>query len=113
MEYSRIFGSQYPNEQMSVSEKKDIDNSILSQVLVIEQYISKGELSVAKSFLEANASTLEPYLIDSNFFNLLQEEIYNIGLYAISRQNTLVSNKQPTTQSIPGSYWIEDIEMVE
>lgn len=113
MEYSRNFGSQYPNVQMTVSEKKDIDNNVLALVNKIETYIKNNNLAHAAELMELNASLLEPYNINSEFFNLLQEEIYNIGLMAISKQNSMVSDVQPTTQTVAGSYWMKDIEIVE
>ncbi len=113
MEYSRNFGSQYPKVQMIVSEKKDIDNNVLNIVNAIENYIKDEDITTAAQLMEENADLLEPYNINSNFFNLIQEEIYNIGLLAISKQNTMISSTQPTTQTTAGSYWIEDIEIVE
>lgn len=113
MEYSRNFGSQYPEVQMTVSEKKDIDNSVSKTVNKIETYVKNNNLSEAAKLMEENAELLEPYIINSEFFNLIQEEIYNIGLLAISKQNSMVSNTQPTTQTVAGSYWLKDIETVE
>ena len=113
MEYSRNFGSQYPEVHMTVSEKKDIDNNVLTLVNQVETYIHDNDLSNAANVLAENASLLEPYIINSEFFNLIQEEIYNIGLLAISKQNSMVSEEQPTTQTVAGSYWMKDIEIVE
>ena len=112
MEYSRIFGSQYPEVQMTVSEKKDIDNNVLNVVNTIENYIKNENLAAASQLFEENADLLEPYNINCDFFNLIQEEIYNIGILAISKQNSMVSDSKPTTQTIAGSYWIQDVEIV-
>jgi hypothetical protein len=113
MEYSRNFGSQYPEVQMTVSEKKDIDNNVLNIINQVETYVNNRDLAEAAKLMEENAALLEPYTINSEFFNLIQEEIYNIGLLAISKQNSMVSAIQPTTQTVAGSYWIKDIEFVE
>ena len=113
MEYSRNFGSQYPVVQMAVSQKKDIDNNVVTLVNVIENYVHNNDLENASIFLEVNKDVLDPYIIDSSFFNLIQEEIYNIGILALSKQNSMVSDKQPTTQTVAGSYWIQDIETVK
>ena len=113
MTYLRNFGSQYPEVQMIVSEKKDIDNNVLALVNMIEKFINEGNLTDAYKLMNENKSLLEPYNINCDFINLMQEEIYNIGLLALSKQNTMVSASQPTTQTVAGSYWIEDIEIVE
>lgn len=113
MEYSRNFGSQYPEVQMTVSEKKDIDNNVVAIVNQVETYVRNNDLAHAAELLESNADLLEPYNINSAFFNLIQEEIYNIGLLAISKQNSMVSSTQPTTQTVAGSYWLKDIEIVK
>ena len=113
MTYSRNFGSQYPEVQMTVSEKKDIDNNVLAIVNTIKTFINEGNLADASRLMNENKTLLEPYYINCNFFNLIQEELYNIGILAISKQNTMISSTQPTTQTISGSYWIEDVEIVE
>ena len=109
MEYSRIFGSQFP-EALTIQEKLDVDDTILSVVNKIENYLKAGNMAAASKTLEENRDTLEPYLIDSNFINLLQEETYNIGLFALSKQQNIVSTTMPNIDATTYSYWIQDFE---
>lgn len=109
MNYSRIFGSQFPSKIISVGSRKDIDDSVK---LLIEQYyefINSGDMNSANDLYNSNKDILEPYSFNSDYFNLLEEEIYNLGIGLISSMSTVISNDEPTNQSI-NSYWLEDYE---
>lgn len=110
MGYSRNFGSTFPETQLVIQEKKDVDDSIWALVKQIETYIKAGNTVNANAVLEANKDTLEPALIDSSFINLLQEEIYNIGRYSLMKQQTIISDTMPTDMEVAGSYWMQDFE---
>lgn len=103
-----MFGSYFPEQQLVIQEKKDVDDSIATLVTEIEQYIENGDLESANTLLEENKEALETSLINSTFINLLQEEIFNIGLLAISQQNVIINANEPTTQITVGSYWVQD-----
>lgn len=110
MGYSRFFGSQFPEESLVIQEKKDVDDSIVTIVNQIQNYINEGSIESANNLLEENKDLLAPSIINSAFINLLQEEIYNVGILALSKQSNMISNEMPTTQEVAGSYWILDYE---
>ena len=110
MGYSRIFGSKFPEASLVIQEKQDVNDSIVTVVTDIEKYIKDGDVSSANSLLVKHKDVLEASLIDAAFINLLQEEIRNIGEYSLSKQTNYVSAEMPTTQEVPGSYWIQDYE---
>lgn len=110
MEYSRVFGSNYPNEQIKISEKKDINNEVMPYITEIQKCINNNDLAGATKIIQTAPIDLEPYNINAMFINLLQEHIYNIGIYATSKQNTIIGSSAPTNQLIVGSYWIKDVK---
>ena len=110
MRYSRNFGSHFPESALVIQEKKDVDDYVVSIVNQIESYVKDKNLTAANQVLEEHKDVLEESLINSAFINLLQEEIYNVGLLAISQQSTIISQKMPTTQITVGSYWLQDYE---
>lgn len=110
MEYSRLFGSQFPDQQLVIQEKVDVDNSIVTIVNRIENYVKAGDMVNASKVYEDNKDILDPFIINSAFINLLQEEIFNVGLLALSKQSNIVSSDMPTTQEVAGGYWIQDYE---
>ena len=110
MGYSRNFGSHFPESSLVIQEKQDVNDYIVSIVNQIESYVKDKNLTAANRLLEDYKEELEGSLINSTFINLLQEEIYNVGLLAISQQSTIISQEMPTTQITVGSYWLQDYE---
>lgn len=109
MDYSRIFGSQFPNSVISVGSRKDVDNSVADLVKEYYSYIDSGNINAANELYNNNKTLLEPYTFNSNYFNLLEEEIYNLGVGLLSSMSTIVSGDMPTNQSMD-SYWLEDYD---
>ena len=110
MGYSRVFGSQFPESSLVIQEKQDVNDDMVSIVTQIENYIKAGNTVRANELLAENKDLLEVAIINAAFINLLQEEIRNIGEFALSKQSNYVSDEMPTTQDAPGSYWIQDYE---
>lgn len=113
MEYTNNFGSQFPNKVIEISERKDIDETAKPYIINIQDYVNAGNLSAAAKVLNDNYELLEPYSIYAGLINLIQEEIRNQGIYAISNLGsaTVVSDTMPTTQV--AGYWLKDIEVVQ
>lgn len=108
MGYSRVFGSQFPEQPLSIQEKKDIDDTVVNIINSIQSYLKIGDVASAKILYDGNKGILEPYNMNSAFINLLQEEIYNVGLLAKSKQTNLVQEEMPSTQE--SGYWYLDYE---
>lgn len=106
MDFSRIFGSKFPNSLIEVGTKKDVDDSVLSLVNQYQNYMASGNRSAANNLYLNNKDILEPYKISMKDFNSLQEELYNIGLHTLQQAKTLATTTEPSSMS-DGSVWIE------
>ena len=109
MDYSRIFGSQFPNSVISVGSRKDIDDTVINLINEYNSFIESGDLSSANDLYNNNKTLLEPYTFNSSYFNLLEEEIYNLGVGLLGSMSTVISDDKPTNQNVD-SYWLEDYE---
>lgn len=107
MQYSHNFGSNFPNGLIPFGNKKDLDDSVKDLVAEYYSYLSIGDLNQANELYENNKETLEPYSIKMKEINRQHEEIYNIALYALNQIKSVISDKEPITQS-EGSYWYVD-----
>lgn len=107
MEYSHNFGSNFPNKIIPVGTKKDIDDTVKELINQYYSYLSSGDLSSANALYESNKETLEPYMIDMEYINKLEEEIYNMGITVLNSVKSIISPTEPVTQSV-NSFWYKD-----
>lgn len=107
MNYSYIFGSNYPTELIPVGTKKDIDDNVKDLILQYYALIDSGDTDNANALYENNKNILEPYLIDMTYVNRLEEEIYNIGLTVLKQTTNMISAAEPIAQDADG-YWYQD-----
>lgn len=107
MNYSHIFGSNFPNEVVVVGSKKDVDDSVISLVSQYYAYLDAKDLDSATTLYNENKDTLDPYIVDSNYFSMLEEEIYNTGLLALNSSTSIISDSEPASQSV-GSHWLKE-----
>ena len=109
MNYSNQFGSNYPTSLIDVGTKKDIDDTIVSLVNQYYQFMSSGNVDAAATLYNENKDLLESYMINMEYFNRLEEEIYNVALLALQKTNIIVSKYEPTYQQ-KNSVWYRDKE---
>ena len=107
MEYSRSFGSRFPNELIPAGTKKDIDNTVEHLVSRYYSLLDSGDASAALALYQEHKQELDDYLIHAAYVNRLEEEIYNIGLNVLKREKTVVSELMPIEQP-DDSYWYQD-----
>ncbi len=107
MEYSRIFGSKFPDALIPVGDKKDVDNTVASLINQYYSYVDSGNISRAKELYEANKSELQKYIIDMEYINRLEEEIFNTGLGALKVTTSVVQDYEPLDQG-ENAYWFKD-----
>lgn len=107
MEYSRNFGSQFPDSLIPVGTKKDIDNTVKNLISQYYSYIDAGNINAANTLYNANKNTLEDYSINMAYINRLEEEIFNIGLNALTKVSNVISTTEPIAQADDG-YWYKD-----
>ena len=103
--YNRNFGSTFPTSAPTFVQKKDIDDSVKSMIDTYYNYIDREDISGAYQYYESNKDVLEPYIINSSFINRLSEEIYNMGLYNLYYNPTIISNTEPDSQLQNGSWF--------
>lgn len=111
MDYSRVFGSNFPSSLITVGTKKDVDDSVLTLVNQYQKYMESGNRSSANNLYINNKEILEPYKISMKDFNSLQEELYNLGLYSLQQSSIISASSEPADMS-DGSIWIELGEVV-
>lgn len=107
MDYSNKFGSNFPNEVIPVGTKKDIDDSVKSLISQYYSLIDSNNLDEASTLYNNNKAILEPYIVNSDYFNRLEEEIYNVGIAALNNITTIISDTEPLTQSV-NSHWLKE-----
>ena len=112
MEYSRNFGSDFPNAFIPVGNKKDVDHTVVNLINQYYSYIDSGNISGAKSLYEDNKDEhgnpiLEPYMINMAYINRLEEEIFNTGLSVLKISTNIINNTEPLDQPEDG-YWYTD-----
>lgn len=107
MEYSRNFGSNFPDELIPVGTKKDVDNSIKNLISQYYAYIDSGNIDAAKTLYDNNKSTLEDYKIDMAYINRIEEEVFNIGLNVLKKLTNIIGIDEPIDQA-DGGYWYKD-----
>lgn len=107
MGYSRKYHSEFPTTPIPVGTKQDINDSVKELVSQYYAYIDDGNIAGANQLYETNKDTLDSYIVNSAYFNRLEEEIYNIGVALIEKLAYIVSDTEPTEQSVD-SYWLED-----
>lgn len=112
MEYSRNFGSNFPNSLIEVGTKKDVDNTVIDLVNQYYSYMSSNNIDAANAFYEANKDVLDAYSIKTKDFNLLLEELYNMGLNLLQKTKIIVDANEPVTMS-DNSIWYEVLEDIE
>lgn len=107
MEYSRNFGSNFPQSLIPVGTKKDVDDSVSSLILQYYSFCDKGDMNSAAQLYNNKKNLLEPYIVDSSYFNLIEEEIYNIGVGLLNTTKSIISDTEPISQS-ENSHWLKE-----
>lgn len=112
MNYSRNFGSNFPDSLIEVGTKKDVDDTVIILVNQYYSYLSSHNLEAANTLYQTNKELLDAYSIGMKDFNLLLEETYNIGLNLLQQTTTTIAPTEPATMG-ENSIWYEILEDVE
>lgn len=107
MNYSYNFGSNFPRELIPVGTKKDIDDSVKDLIIQYYSLIDSGNISEANALYLNHKDTLESYVINMNYISRLEEEIYNIGFSVLNQITNIISDTEPSTQSV-GGFWYQE-----
>lgn len=109
MNYTRNFGSNFPDELIPVGTKRDVDDSVSGLIAQYYSYIDAGNITAANSLYNENKDLLEPYQIDMAYINRLEEEIWNTAVATLNKLTTIVSDTAPLSQS-KNSFWLQEYE---
>ncbi len=113
MSYSRVFGSQFPNSVLELSEYKDIGEATDEVKELIKQFytfMDAGNIASAAALLETNYNTLKQYYFDMSCVNKLQEEVFNTGLYALKQNATIVASDEPDASDyVNATAWLKPL----
>lgn len=107
MDYSRNFGSNFPNTLIPVGSKLDVDNTIVNLIKQYYAFIDSGNTSSANALFNENKAILEPYIINMEYINRLEEEIFNTGLSVLKKITNVVSADEPLDQAVDG-WWYQE-----
>lgn len=107
MEYSRVFGSNFPQSLVPVGTKKDVDDSVGSLVSRYYTLCDKGDMTSALQLYKNNESILSQYIINSEYCNRIEEEIYNVGIGLLNTTRSIISDTEPVSQS-ENSHWLKE-----
>lgn len=107
MDYSHKFGSQFPDELIEVGTRKDIDDSVINLITQYYAYIEAKDLDSATNLYNENRDVLEPYSATMEYFNGLEEHIFNTGLLALKKATMYFGSIEPVDQPVDG-FWYQD-----
>lgn len=107
MNYSHNFGSNFPQSVIPVGTKKDVDDSVKTLLSQYYSLLDSGNVNGASELYKNNKTQLEPYIVDSAFFNRLEEELYNVGVGVLNSATTIISDTEPLTQTV-NSHWLKE-----
>ena len=108
MNYSRNFGSLFPEKTIDLGSHKDVDDTVIK---IINQYnvcVQANDMETAATIFNNNKELLEPYIINMSYINRLEEEIYNTGIYAMVTNGSVISSTEPSVEQNVGDYWFSD-----
>lgn len=109
MNYTRNFGSNFPDELIPIGTKRDVDDSVSGLIAQYYSYIDAGNITAANTLYNENKDLLEPYQIDMAYINRLEEEIWNTAVATLNKLTTIVSDTAPLSQS-KNSFWLQEYE---
>lgn len=107
MNYTRNFGSNFPDELIPIGTKRDVDDSVSGLIAQYYSYIDAGNITAANTLYNENKDLLEPYQIDMAYINRLEEEIWNTAVATLNKLTTIVSDTAPLSQS-KNSFWLQE-----
>lgn len=113
-DYSRVFGSQFPETVMELTEYKDIGEAPAAIQYLARQYYSfmeTNDYASASTLLKENWNDLSQYYCGMEMLNKLEEEIYNAQIYALKNNTVIMSTEEPDASTYTyATPWLEPID---
>lgn len=106
-QYSNIFGSQWPDKLIDLTNYKDADNTVGNLITQIRTAQANGDYTAAQRIIIQNKALLKQYVHDSSAINRYIEEIRNLEIYAKShKQQVFYQENVPEEYISDGDVWI-------
>ncbi|MCR5503437.1 MAG: hypothetical protein K6F53_10545 [Lachnospiraceae bacterium] len=103
--YTRHY-SHYPNEIYTPHEFRDADNSVGNLINDIKQAMASGHYDDAQRIMSTYAGTLEPYVLNTEHINMIEEETRNLEIFAKSRQQAVFYQEDEPEYAQIDDVWI-------
>ena len=89
--------SQFPAQVYTPHNFMDANDTIGPLINTIKGYMALGDYTQAQFYIQQNKAILEPYVLNTEHINQIEEETRNCEEYALSRQQAVfyVSNEPP------------------
>jgi hypothetical protein len=109
-----MFGSQYPEVVMELTEYKDIGEASAEVQLLAQRYytyLEANDFEMASILLKDNWDELRQYYCGMEMLNKLEEELYNAQIYAL-KQNVMILTKEVPDASkyTHATPWLEPLD---
>lgn len=99
--------SDFPNTILTRHNFMDADNSIASIINQIKILQSEGKYSEAAAYINDHHETLGPYVLGSEYMNLIDEETRNLEIYTKSKkQQIYYQNDEPDNEPDVNDVWL-------
>lgn len=113
-DYSRVFGSQFPETAMELTEYKDIGEAPANVQILAQNYyelLEATDFIKASALLEENWNVLSKYYFGMEILNKLEEEIYNTQIFAQKNNTVIIGTQEPdistSTSTVP---WLKPLD---
>ncbi len=101
--YTRHY-SQYPMQVYTLHNFKDADDTIGTLINTIKDYMADGNYTMAQYYIQQNYALLEPYVLNTEHINMIEEELRNLEIFAKGRQQAVFYQDDE-----PAEVQIEDV----
>lgn len=108
--------SRFPEEVYIPHNFKDAENETVviggeninvgNLISHVRNLLAEGNFSQAKYYIEQNKTVLEPYVLNAEHINMIEEETRNCEVYAISRQQAVFYSDEEPEYSEDNDVWI-------
>lgn len=100
--------SQFPSQVYTPHNFQDADDSIGALINTIKGYMASGDYSQVQFYIQQNKAILEPYVLNAEHINMIEEETRNCEEYALSRQQAVFYEIEEPTYAELNDVWITE-----
>ena len=98
--------SNFPGQVYTPHNFVDADDTIGTLINTIKGYMASGNYSQAQFYIQQNYAVLEPYVLNAEHINMIEEETRNCEIYALSRQQAVFYDPEEPGYAEINDVWI-------